>query len=279
MRVPAPGELARELYRRGRRTGGSREERSFRTAMRADPAAPGLVLSPHLDDAILSCWSVVASARAVNVVNVFAGSPSPGRLTVWDAITGAEDSAARVRERIAEDRDALARAARTPANLTLLDAQYRRPPAPGLAELDAAVTAVVDSASRVYVTSGVGAHPDHLLVRRYGRMLLRRGIPVTVYLEHPYCVRHGWPPWVDGGAPEPNRDVDAYWRSFLDEVPEMPPLRSGHVERLEDGVAAAKLEAMLCYRTQMPALDYAARGVLSDPGIHRYEVSWELRAV
>ena len=56
----------------------------------------------------------------------------------------------------------------------------------------------------------------------------------------------------------------------------MPVLRSARVERLDDQRAAAKLEAMRCYATQLPALDYGAGGVLVDPAIHRFEVSWEL---
>jgi hypothetical protein len=56
----------------------------------------------------------------------------------------------------------------------------------------------------------------------------------------------------------------------------MPALRSAHVERLDDAAAAAKLEAMRCYATQLPALEYGARGLLADAEIHRDEVRWEL---
>ena len=108
-------------------------------------------------------------------------------------------------------------------------------------------------------------------------MLSRAGIPVSLYAELPYCILHGWPSWVDGREPEDNRNVDAYWRQFLGGVPEMPPLRSAHVERLDDTSAAAKLASMRCYATQLPCLDYGARKLLADPEIHRFEVSWELR--
>ena len=43
----------------------------------------------------------------------------------------------RVAERVAEDAAALAVAGRKPHNLTFLDSQYRRPPAPTLAGIDA----------------------------------------------------------------------------------------------------------------------------------------------
>jgi LmbE family N-acetylglucosaminyl deacetylase len=254
----------------------AQEENRFHTSLRTDPHAPELVLSPHWDDAVLDCWSLLSSERELNVVNVFAGAPAPGRLTLWDAVTGALDSAQRAAERAAEDAVALARAGRKPLNLTFLDAQYRTPPGPTLDRIDRELCAKVEGVSRVYVPAGLGSHPDHVLVRRYGRMLWHAGTPVTLYADLPYCVQHGWPHWVEGREPEPNRNIDAFWLSYLDDVPEMPPLRSAHVERLDEPSASAKLEAMICYRTQFPALNGGARQLLSDPAIHGFEVRWEL---
>jgi LmbE family N-acetylglucosaminyl deacetylase len=269
--------LPRRVYRRRRERRAEREERRFRSALEVDPDAPELVLSPHLDDAVLDCWSVLASEREVRVVNIFSGAPADGQLAIWDAITGAEDSAQRVRERLAEDARALAGAGREPANLGLLDSQYRLgAPEPALQRIDGAIAALVSAASRLYVPAGIGAHADHVLARRYGRMLLRAGMPVTLYAELPYCVLHGWPSWVDGRPAEPYRNVDAFWHSFLAALPEMPPLRSARVERLDDERAAAKLAALRCYETQFPCLNYGGRGLLEDPEIHRFEVHWEL---
>jgi LmbE family N-acetylglucosaminyl deacetylase len=271
-----PQSLPRTLYRRMRARRAAQEEHRFHASLRTDPQAPVLVLSPHWDDAVLDCWSLLSSDCELNVVNVFAGTPAPGRLTLWDAVTGAADSAQRTAERAAEDMVALARAGRTPLNLPFLDAQYRTPPGPSLEGIDRAVSAAVGGASRVYVPAGLGSHPDHVLVRRYGRMLWRARMPVTLYADLPYCVQHGWPHWVEGREAEPNRDIDAFWQSYLRDVPEMPPLRSAHVEHLDAPTASAKLEAMRCYRTQFPALDGGPKRLLSDPAIHGFEVRWEL---
>lgn len=268
--------LPRIVYQRVRARRAASEENRFHAKLRNDPQAPELVLSPHWDDAVFDCWTLLAGGNEVTVVNVFAGSPAPGRLTLWDSITGAVDSAEHTRERMAEDAVALARANRKPLSLPFLDAQYRTPPGPTLAQLDSALTAAVPVASRVHVPAGLGSHPDHLLVRRYGRMLARAGMPVTLYADLPYCVVHGWPHWVEGVEPDPHRNVDAYWLSFLGDVPEMPSLRSARVERLDEPTASAKLAAMTCYRTQFPALDGGARRLLSDPAIHGFEVRWEL---
>jgi hypothetical protein len=276
MMLTSPQSLARGLYRRSRGARQEREEARFRTRLQVDSGAPALVLSPHWDDAVLDCWSVLSGEGEVSVVNVFAGVPGPRRVTLWDSITGARDSSERARERIAEDGVALSCAGREPVNLPFLDSQYRPPPAPSLDALDLAVSGAAQRARRVYVPAGLGSHPDHQLVRRYGRMLLRAGMPVTLYADLPYCVLHGWPHWVDGREPQAHRDVDPFWLSYLDGVPEMPPLRSADVVRLDDARAAGKLEALRCYVTQLSALEYGARGLLGDPEIHRYEVHWEL---
>jgi LmbE family N-acetylglucosaminyl deacetylase len=235
-----------------------------------------LVISPHWDDAVLGCWGLLASERQLNVVNLFAGIPRGGRAGIWEAVMGVDDPAQRASGRMDEDALALARADRKPVNLPLLDDQYRRQmrsPSPGLEDLDRAVTDEVQSASRVYVPAGIGSHPDHLLARRYGRMLLSGGMPVTLYAELPYCIFHGWPWWADGREPQPGRDVDVYWQSFLKDVPELPPLHSAVVEHLDPSSATAKLDAIGCYET---SLNYAARRLLSDPEFHGIEVRWEL---
>lgn len=256
----------------------AREFERFSPTLRVDPEAPGLLLSPHWDDAVLDCWGLLSTDRPLEVVNLFAGTPPEGTSTLWDSITGAGDSAARTRERLSEDAAALGLAGRTPVNLPLLDAQYRDGNAPGMGRLDEALVARVSAASHVYAPAGIGSHPDHLLARSYARTLLRLGMPVTLYAELPYCVLHGWPHWVDSRRSEATRDVDVFWRSFVGKLGEMPELRDADVRRLDDEQAAEKLAAMRCYATQLPALSYGARGLLEDPEINRYEVSWRLRA-
>jgi LmbE family N-acetylglucosaminyl deacetylase len=243
-------------------------ERAFTPVLRHDDSAPPLVLSPHLDDAVLDCWSVLTQPGRLNVVNVFAGVPPAGRTTHWDRIVGASDSAELMRGRIEEDREALALAARTPVNLDFLEHQQRedkRPPA--LNAVDRALTKVVPAASRVYAPAVLGtAHPDHVRVRAYARACAAAGMPVELYADLPYAVVYGWPHWVTGGAREPHLDVDAYWS----ERPGGEP----RVVALDDAQAAAKLDAMRAYATQFPSLDRGPIGLLSNPKVHRFEVFW-----
>ena len=267
----------RGLYRRSRALREAARERRFRPRLRFDPQGPELLLSPHLDDAVLDCWSLLASDRDVRVVNLFTGVPAAGRLAQWDAITGARDSSERVRARVAEDARALGQAGRSPVNLPFLDAQYRRPPpAPSLDELDLALSSVTGGASRVHVPAGLGGHPDHLLTRRYGRCVLRTGLPVSAYAELPYCALHGWPVgWTAASRTPTAMSMRSGCRSCgaCPSCPRCaPPAWSGSTMTWRPQSS----RRWRCYDTQLPCLDYAASGVLSDPAIHRYEVSWGL---
>jgi hypothetical protein len=93
--------------------------------MRHRSEAPVVVLSPHLDDAVLSAWSVLRRAGPVVVVNACDAVPPAGILGPYDRAKGAADSAEFARLRLAEDREALALAGREPVGLGFLDAQYR----------------------------------------------------------------------------------------------------------------------------------------------------------
>jgi LmbE family N-acetylglucosaminyl deacetylase len=262
-RVTSP---ARTLVLRGLRAARRWLDSRHRSAVRADPAGPAVILSPHVDDAVLSCWSVLTGPGDVRVVNVFAGVPRAGTLANWDRIMGATDSAARMRERFDEDREALALAGRDPAlHLPFADSQYRggRPPA-ALSELES----VLPKLSAVYAPACTGvAHPDHLHVRRLAEALARAGVPAFLYADLPYCAEFGWPAWVTGADSDPHLDVDAIWAA---------PAGEPAVVRLDDAQAAAKHEAIKAYATQYAALARGPVGLISNPEIHRYEVFWRL---
>lgn len=247
---------------------------AIETALRHDAAAPELLLSPHWDDAALGCWNLLGGARAITVVNVFAGLPAAGQVGTWERVSGAQDSRERSERRMSEDHAILAGAGREPVNLPLLDARYRRGQPIGAAEIDRTLASEVQRTARVHAPAGIGGHPDHLLVRSYARVLLRAGFPVELYAEPPYCVFHGWLAWVDGGEAQPNRNVDAHWGAYLADVPEMPSLHDARVEHLDDVAARATLKAINAYEL---SLNLATRRLLSEPAFHRLEVHWELQ--
>ncbi|MGN6456194.1 MAG: PIG-L family deacetylase, partial [Achromobacter mucicolens] len=82
-------------------------------------------ISPHLDDAILSCAGLLAARPGSTVVTVYtARAPTPNLLTDWDRRCGFANAAAAMECRLAEDREALRRVGATGMGLDFLDSQY-----------------------------------------------------------------------------------------------------------------------------------------------------------
>jgi LmbE family N-acetylglucosaminyl deacetylase len=228
-----------------------------------------LILSPHLDDAALSCWHLLSGPGEVEVVNVFTGIPANGVVGDWDRRTGATAGAARVMERLEEDRGALAVAGRAGVGLGLLDAQYRENG--GAPDVLGALSRRLAPDAVLYAPAALGVHADHALVRDAALGLRERGHEVRYYADLPHALALGWPEWVTGrprasSGPDPSGER---WRTALEgsglrleefgaEVHELPP------EDFE-----RKLEALRAYRTQLDALER-----LAPLGLLRYEVVW-----
>jgi LmbE family N-acetylglucosaminyl deacetylase len=235
------------------------------------------ILSPHPDDAVLSCWHLLAGDDEVCVINVFSGTPAHDEpLGWWDRLTGAADATARMAERLAEDRRALALAGRAASNLGLLDAQYRGVE-PALGPLVGAVAQRVDPGTRLLAPAALGDHPDHELVRAAALELRARGFPVALYADLPHALQRGSPRWVseNGSSAGPDRTA-AIWRRTLAATGIAPHAMSVAVHRLGRAVHARKLEALGAYRTQLAGLDALTGGALDDPASLGYEVVWML---
>ena len=233
------------------------------------------LLSPHPDDAVLSCWRLLTGRDDVRVINVFTAVPDASRPAWWDRLTGAENGAVRMRERLLEDRQALARAGRSALNLGLLDGQYR-PSLQSPAEIADRVAGLVGRGARLFAPAGLGGIADHEVVRAAALRLEREGHDVVFYADLPHAIRFGWPPSVTGEQPVDGLDVEGYWAETLARgIPGAGTLRR-EVHVLDDDARAAKLTAVRTYRTQLPAL-LALNGRLADPSAFRYEATWRRR--
>lgn len=175
-------------------------------------------LSPHFDDALISCGGAVAAAvdhgRPVLVATVFGGAMPdgfvPGSLVRWlhRACGSGADLVARRRR---EDAAALAHLGVPGIALDHPEAAYRlRPdgtpnrsgdlwldPLPGESALLDALADDLERAlpgrmSSVHVPLGLGGHRDHRLTRLAGEAVAaRRGADVVWYEDLPYAARGG----------------------------------------------------------------------------------------
>lgn len=102
-----------------------------------EDAVPLIVLSPHLDDAVLSCGAFMTYARrhtAVTVATFFTeGAPPPYTLSARQHLVqiGAADAEELYQRRRDEDKEALERLGIKAIHVGLTDALYRRKPRHG----------------------------------------------------------------------------------------------------------------------------------------------------
>lgn len=231
------------------------------------------ILSPHLDDAVLSCWHLLTQPGDVTVINVFAGVPKRSTAAWWDRYTGATNSAQRVRERLEEDRRALALAGRTAVNLDLLDDQYRETEQ-ALALVTERITRSLAAGAHIYAPCAFGNHPDHLLARAAALELRATGFRVSLYADLPHATVHGWPTWVSRHA---GRDLAAaFWDRALAATGIRAEVMTARVYGLDGDEYARKLAAVEAYGTQVKALTEVIGRPLSDPETLGYEVVWAL---
>jgi LmbE family N-acetylglucosaminyl deacetylase len=168
-------------------------------------------LSPHLDDAVLSCGGLIARQVAndepVTVVTVCAGDTPVGELTAFAVELhrrwGGEGSP--VAARRAEDRMACGRLGASVIQLEVVDAVYRRardtplypdeasifgplhPADLGLvAQLAALLAEACSPTAHIYCPAAVGGHVDHRLTRLAAERL---GRPLWYYPDLPYSAR------------------------------------------------------------------------------------------
>lgn len=173
-------------------------------------------LSPHLDDAVLSCggliWEQVQSGLPVEIWTLCAGFPSLTPLTPvaqalhdrWETPTSAQEA---VSTRCAEDIQACQRLGATYRHFDLPDCVYRRLPGgepvvsedqgmfapihPGEAYLVEQVYELLKfglpAQARLVSPMTVGGHMDHRIVRAAAERL---GSDLLYYADFPYSAQH-----------------------------------------------------------------------------------------
>jgi LmbE family N-acetylglucosaminyl deacetylase len=210
----------------------------------ADLPGRVVVVSPHLDDAVLSCGEVIGRLDDCVVLTVFAGSPPSWEIhRLWDHdLCGFADGIDVVAARIREDDAALSSLGLAGARMSLLDEQYRgtgmEPSPEEVGQLVASRLEQLD-AETVIGPLGLG-HPDHRVTAAGCRhaALSRSDLQWLAYLDLPY----GYEPEILGpGAVEEALG----WLSPL--VPR--PIQLGH-----EGGSEAKIAALEHYPSQMRGL-------------------------
>jgi len=129
-----------------------------------------VVISPHFDDAVLSCGRLLAEVAPATVVTITGGDRRDGydEVTWWDGLGGFQPGDDVVAARRAEDVAALAVLGCTSTYLDFTDHQYDKPhPAaerPPIGDVAAAIEAKLDELAPTAVFVPIGlANPDHVM--------------------------------------------------------------------------------------------------------------------
>ncbi|WP_322034126.1 PIG-L deacetylase family protein [Paraburkholderia sp. J76] len=139
-----------------------------------DGAPRLIVVSPHLDDAVLGCTGLLVRCPGSIVCTVFAGEPAEPLHTEWDEASGFADAHEALRARKREDEHALALCGATPLWLDFLDGQYGAPP--DVEEIAHALHEQFERFAGYVPVCPFGLwHSDHELVGAACRLLLKTG--------------------------------------------------------------------------------------------------------
>jgi LmbE family N-acetylglucosaminyl deacetylase len=169
--------------------------------------APVTVVSPHLDDAVLSCAGLIAGAPGTTVLTVFAGFPPvrdpatpaeflPGT-TFWDQASGFAGGDDVVGLRRAEDRAALAHLGGVPQWLDFLDSQYVVEAAESAepADIAAEIRAAIEDLRPATLAFPLGlSHTDHERTHEACFLLLKESPELAknwvAFTDVPYRTLH-----------------------------------------------------------------------------------------
>ena len=211
-----------------------------------------VVVSPHLDDAVYSAFTILSRPIPREVVTVVTEGP-PGVVTAWARVTGFPDSAVEHRERRAEDSAVLEGLGATAHHLGALTEDRR-----GIVErLSRFVAACEAELGTLAWLLPAGAGRQSTRVRRLLQRALRRPAPDGAHPEH-VQVR-------DAAVANLSRHPAAVWGFYA----ELPYAWQEPVERLSRRVAGPRGTVPVLYAEQ-PAIDgkvSAAAGYRSQAAI------------
>ena len=254
--------------------------------MSGDAGDRVVVVSPHLDDAVLSAWRVLAGRRGVEVLTCFAGyPPQDAAMGSWEVATGGLQGRAAVAARRHEDRAALALSDSGVTHLDLPDAQYRRDDTGVVDNLAELLGPRLRGREEVWLPAGIGGHVDHCATRDAVLAASDASSRRMLYADLPYAAQPGWPAGLTGGvrdrlvaAAAPRLGMATpiqQWRTALATVP-VVALDDVRLTLLTAAERRDKWAAVQCYGSQLEALRCGRRHHLRRRRVFAFEAYWSL---
>lgn len=151
------------------------------------PARDGrlLVVSPHLDDAILSCGGLLHDRPGSVVLTVYTGLPQQvDVLTEWDRSCGFHSAAEAMAQRLSENRQALSQIDCTGWELDQVDCQYSTTPDEETSAMTERLFNAIASIEPASVAIPMGLfHGDHVRVSD-AALMIRHAAPHAAWFAY-----------------------------------------------------------------------------------------------
>jgi len=164
-----------------------------------------IVLSPHLDDAVLSLGGFLSKYKGRAEVATFFTKRNQNPIrTYWDKISGFKDSVESINNRIEENNTALNISSSTAVNFVFNDFQYRRDEDSSkiIEDISSLIDSIlsINSNRNIYVYGPAEfgdniTHPDHLLLHKAFIQVSKgymdnKNINFYIYEDFPYVNRY-----------------------------------------------------------------------------------------
>jgi LmbE family N-acetylglucosaminyl deacetylase len=202
-----------------------------------------LVVSPHLDDGVMSCGELLAARPGTTVATIFAGMPAAvDCLTSWDTRSGFSTADQAVTQRRLEDAAALGILSARSVWCELCDSQYHC--TPSLDTVAAVLHELLRSEEPETVLFPAGLfHSDHELLHQAA---------LSVRARH---MQRQWVMYEDALYRRHSGLLQRRLVALAQAGIHATPVASGHI-----GTMQAKRSAVACYRSQLRALEASSIG-------------------
>lgn len=200
-----------------------------------------VVVSPHYDDAVLSCGQLIEGHHTPIILTVFTGAPKEEVSTEYDKHCGFESSSDALPARRTENERACRILGAAPIDLGLIDNQYGGSPQEEVEDtlLQSLRERYRGSGGEIEVVAPLATrHPDHQKVMNAAvDVCTKAGWPLWLYEELPHRVL--WPEEVAQSAVRLSQEKN----------------RNLMLQFIGDGPIEMKRAAVACYRSQLWALN------------------------
>lgn len=229
----------------------------MRKSVDSSTAMRWIYISPHFDDAVLSCGGAIheqiLQGIPVEIWTICAGDAPPGEISPLIQVIhfqwGTDSAEEAVRLRTAEDNAAAARLGADTCHFSIPDCIYRRTPQgellyiedifgprhPADKDLPGEISAVIEEEllqeDIIVCPLGIGGHVDHLIVREAVEGLHR---PLRYYADIPYLLRH----------------PESLPAAVADMQPESIPVSDAGLQAWQDAIAAYQTQIKILFETE-----------------------------